>query len=227
MEILNHGQVTENTENVLVLLHGFPGITTRQNKDLAPLFYEQLNWPSVIVFYPGLSVNPGKFTYTEAYSLVKKTLEKLININPNIKINLYGHSFGGYLSLRLAKDFNKNIGKLFLLSPLLHIISKDFFEELITKLYTEQNYLDRHSMSDLYADHQKFVTGYGPKELKEFLTQKNVKIYQARLDTITPTAIALDFVKDSQIEYEESEQDHSFLTDRMEVFNKALAFFKS
>lgn len=226
MEVLVHGQIDKNTENIVVLLHGFPGITTKQNRDLAPLFYEKLGWPSVIVFYPGLSINPGKFTYTEAYALVKKTIKNFLELNPNLKIHLYGHSFGGYLSLRLAKDFNKNIEQMFLLSPLLHVIDKDFFTELINKLYTEHSYLDRYSLEELYEDHNKFGIGYHPNELKSFLTSKRVKIYQSRLDTITPTPIALEFIKDSNIQYEESEQEHSFLTDRMEVFDKALDFFK-
>lgn len=226
MEILVQGQINQNTENVLVLLHGFPGITTHQNRDLAPQFFEKLGWPTVIVFYPGLSMNPGKFSYTETYSLVKNTLNDLLEKNPNLKINLYGHSFGGYLSLRLAKDFNKNIERVFLLSPLLHIIDKDFFTELINKLYTEHSYLDRHPLEYMYDNHQQFVADYDPKDLKVFLMSKKVKLYQARLDTITPTAIALDFVKNTSIQYEESEQEHSFLTDRLEVLNKALEFYQ-
>lgn len=226
MEVLVHGQINHKTENIIVLLHGFPGITTKQNRDLASLFYEKLGWPSVIVFYPGLSVNPGKFKYTDTYALVTKTVKGFLELNPDLKIHLYGHSFGGYLSLRLAKDFNKNIEQIFLLSPLLHVIDKDFFTELINKLYTEQSYLDRYSLEELYEDHKKFGVGYFPDELKPYLTSKKVKIYQARLDTITPTSIALEFIKNTNIQYEESEQDHSFLTDRMEVFNKALDFFK-
>jgi pimeloyl-ACP methyl ester carboxylesterase len=226
MEILVQGQIDQNTKNVLVLLHGFPGITTQQNRDLAPHFFEKLGWPTVIVFYPGLSMNPGKFTYTETYSLVKTTLNDLLAKNPHLKINLYGHSFGGYLSLRLAKDFNKNIGKIFLLSPLLHVIDKAFFTELINKLYTEQSYLDRHPLEYMYENHQQFVADYDPKDLKVFLSSKKVMLYQARLDTITPTAIAKDYVKDTNIKYEESEQEHSFLTDRTEVLNKALEFYQ-
>lgn len=226
MEILVHGQIDQNTKNIVVLLHGFPGITTKQNRDLAPLFYEQLDWPSVIIFYPGLSVNPGKFTYTEAYALVTNTIKGFLVKNPDLKIHLYGHSFGGYLSLRLTKDFTKNIEQIFLLSPLLHEIDPAFFKELIDKLYTEQSYLERHSLETLFEDYQKFIVGYDPAELKKYLRSKRVKLYQARLDTITPTPIAVEFVKNTAIEYEESEQDHSFLTDRTEVLNKALEFFK-
>lgn len=226
MEILVQGEIHQNTKNVLVLLHGFPGITTKQNRDLAPLFFEQLGWPTVIVFYPGLSVNPGKFTYTETYSLVKKTFNELLAKNPHLKISLYGHSFGGYLSLCLAKDFNQNIERVFLLSPLLHIIDKVFFTELIHKLYTEQSYLERHPLEFLYSDYQQFLVNYDPQELKVFLASKKVMLYQARLDTITPTAIAKDFVKGTLIEYDESEQDHSFLTDRNEVLKKAIEFYK-
>lgn len=225
MEILVHGQIDQNTENIVVLLHGFPGITTQQNRDLAPIFYEKLGWPSVIVFYPGLTMNPGKFSYTETYSLVTRTLKSYLEKNPNLKINLYGHSFGGYLSLRLAKDFNKNIERIFLLSPLLHIISKEFFTEFVGKLYTEHSYLERFPLEDLFNDHQKFVHDYDPQDLKVFLQSKKVKLYQSRLDTITPTATALEFVKNTNIQYEESEQEHSFLTDRMEVCHKALEFF--
>lgn len=226
MEILVHGQIDKSTQNIVVLLHGFPGITTKQNRDLAPLFYEKLGWPSVIIFYPGLSVNPGKFKYTETYELVTSKIKGFLAINPNLNIHLYGHSFGGYLSLRLAKDFTNNVKQIFLLSPLVHVIDKEFFTELINKLYTEQSYLERYSLEELYEDHKKFGVGYYPDELKPYLASKRVMMYQARLDTITPTAIAKEFVKNTNIHYEESEQDHSFLTDRMEVFNKAYDFFK-
>lgn len=226
MEILVNGQVDKNTENVLVLLHGFPGISTKQNRDLAPLFHEQLGWPTVIFFYPGLSMNPGKFTYSETYESLKRVLNGLLEKNPNLKINLYGHSFGGYLSLRLAKDFQKNIAKVFLLSPLLHILDHKFFTEFITMVYTEHSQLERHSLEYLYDNHEKFVQDYDPKDLKAFLLPKKVKVYQARLDTITPTAIAKEFVKGTSIQYEESEQEHSFLTDRTEVLNKAVEFYK-
>lgn len=226
METLVHGEINKNTDNVLVLLHGFPGISTKQNRDLAPLFHEKLGWPTVIVFYPGLSMNPGRFTYSETYDLVKKTLNGFLDLNPNMKINLYGHSFGGYLSLRLAKDFNKNIGKVFLLSPLLHVLDKTFFTDFLTMVYTEHKHLEKHSLEFLYDNHLQFVENYDPKDLKSFLMSKKVKVYQARLDTITPTAIAKEFVKDSSFEYEESEQEHSFLTDRLEVLNKAVEFYQ-
>ena len=226
METLVHGTIDQNTSVVNILLHGFPGISTKQNRDIAPVLTEKLEIPSIIVFYPGLSVNPGRFKYTKAYKLVCDTLTKCLETNKNIKFNLYGHSFGGYLSLRLAKDFNSHIEKIFFLSPLLHVISDQLLEELVTKLYRENPQLERHTLEEFYEDHKVFVPGYVPDELKPFLSNINVKLLQSAGDTITPTTIAKDFVKDSKISYEESWQDHAFTQDRNEVIEKVLNFFK-
>lgn len=225
METLIHGTITADTKRVNILLHGFPGISTNQNRDLAQVLFEKLGIPTIIVFYPGLSVNPGKFKYTKAYKLVCDTLRNCLDINKDIKFNLYGHSFGGYLSLRLAKDFNAHINKIFFVSPLLHVISDQLLEELVTKLYKENPQLERHSLEEFYEDHNIFVPGYKPEELKPYLSNLNVKLLQSKEDTITPTSVAKEFIKDTEIQYEESWQEHAFTSDRQEVFHKVVSFF--
>ena len=227
METLVLGAIDQNTNCVNILLHGFPGISTKQNRDLAPVLYEKLAIPTVIIFYPGLSINPGRFKYTKAYQLVCDTLKQCLKTNKNIKFNLFGHSFGGYLSLRLAKDFKAHINKIFFLSPLLHVISDQLLEELVTKLYRENPQLERHTLEEFYADHSLFVPGYRPDELKPYLSGINVHLLQSKEDTITPTSIAKDFVKDTSIKYEESWQEHAFISDRQEVFDKVVSFFRS
>lgn len=227
MKTLTHGQINENTKFVNILLHGFPGISTNQNRDLASVLFEKLGQPTTIIFYPGLSIHPGRFKYTTAYQLVCDTLNECLQINKNIKFNLYGHSFGGYLSLRLAKDFNQHIDKIFFLSPLLHVISDELLEELVTKLYRENPQLERHTVEELYENHRLFVPGYEPFELKKYLSNIKVHMLQSKEDTITPTSIAKDFVKDSSIQYEESWQEHAFISDRQEVFDKVVRFFSS
>ncbi|AZZ37176.1 hypothetical protein CIK05_10375 [Bdellovibrio sp. qaytius] len=225
MEFLVHGEITADTKRVIILLHGFPGISTKQNRDLAPILFEKLGIPTAIVFYPGLSVNPGKFKYTTAYKLVCDFLNQCLAKNKNIKFEIFGHSFGGYISLRLAKDFNSHIEKIFLLSPLLHVISDQLLEELVTKLYRENSQLERHSLEEFYEDHNLFVPGYHPDELKKYLANIKVKLLQSKDDTITPTAVAKEFVKDTTIKYEESWQEHAFTSDRQEVFDKVVEFF--
>lgn len=41
METLVHGTIDQNTERVNILLHGFPGISTNQNRDIAPVLTEK------------------------------------------------------------------------------------------------------------------------------------------------------------------------------------------
>lgn len=227
MEFLVHGEITKNTKHVVILLHGFPGISTKQNRDLAPICSERLDAPTTIIFYPGLSVNPGKFKYTKTYDLICKFIRQCLEMNRDMKFSLFGHSFGGYLSLRLAKDFNNHIEKIFLLSPLLHVISDQLLEELVTKLYTENSHLERHTLEEFYEDHKKFVPGYEPDELKKYLSNIKVKLLQSKEDTITPTPVAKNYVKDTSIVYEESWQEHAFISDRQEVFDKVVAFLQS
>lgn len=226
MEYLVHGQINKDTERVIVFLHGFPGISTGQNRDVARACFEKLGIPTAIIFYPGLSVNPGRFKYTSTYQLVCQFLRQCLETHKNMKFDIYGHSFGGYLGLRLAKDFNQHIEKIFLLSPLLHVISDQLLEELVTKLYTENPQLERHTLEEFYQDHRLFVPGYHPDELKPYLANINVKILQSKDDTITPTPIAKEFIKGTSIKYEESWQEHAFISDRQEVIDKAVDFFK-
>lgn len=227
MEFLVHGDIDKSTKHVVILLHGFPGISTMQNRDLAPVCFEKLSIPTAIIFYPGLSINPGRFKYTTTYELVCQFMRQCLELNKDIKFYIFGHSFGGYLSLRLAKDFNSHIEKIFLLSPLVHVISDEFLAELVTKLYTEQSYLERHSLTEFKEDHKKFISGYEPDHLKQFLSNKKVKLLQAKDDMITPTPIAKNYVKDTAIQYEESPQEHAFIGNRQEVFDKVVAFFQS
>lgn len=227
MEFLVHGNIDKNTERIVILLHGFPGISTKQNRDLAPICFEKLKIPTAIIFYPGLSINPSKFKYTKTYELVCQFMRQCLEVNRDIKFFIFGHSFGGYLSLRLAKDFNKHIEKIFLLSPLLHVISDQLLEELVTKLYTENSQLERHSLEEFYEDHNKFVPGYEPENLKKYLSNIKVKLLQSKEDTITPTPVAKNYIKDTAIQYEESWQEHAFISDRQEVFDKVIAFFQS
>ncbi len=226
MEFLVHGDIDKNTKHVVILLHGFPGISTKQNRDLAPICFEKLDIPTAIIFYPGLSMNPGKFKYTKTYELICQFIRSCLEVNSDIKFSLFGHSFGGYLSLRLAKDFNKHIEKIFLLSPLLHVISDQLLEELVTKLYTENSHLERHTLEEFYEDHRKFILGYEPDHLKKYLSNLKVKLLQSKDDNITPTPVAKNYIKDTTIQYEESWQEHAFLSDRQEVFDKVVAFLK-
>lgn len=106
------------------------------------------------------------------------------------------------------------------------MISDQLLEELVTKLYRENPQLERHTLQEFYEDHKIFVPGYVPNELKPFLANINVKMLQSAGDTITPTPIAKDFIKDTKISYEESRQEHAFTQDRQEVIEKVLSFFK-
>lgn len=227
MEYLVHGTIQDNTKEVLIFLHGFPGISTKQNQDLAQLYFEKTMIPTIILFYPGLSIHPGTFAYTKTYHFVKSYIQQLISKYPNIKINLFGHSFGGYLSLRLAKDFNHHIHKIFLLSPLLHVISDDFIRNYVTYVYENNPQLDRQNIDDLIRDHHVFIQNYDPQDLKKYLENKSVFLLQAQKDHLTPTENALDFVQKSSIQYKESSQEHSFLADRNEVLQEIIHFFDS
>lgn len=226
MNFLLHGEVNSQTEKVILLFHGFPGILSKQNRDLAEALWSQLKIPTVIFFYPGLSVSPGKFSYTRAYQEIIDFINQILSLNSGMELKLFGHSFGGYLSLRLLKDFTKNINQIFLLSPLLFIMSEEFLSEFVAKVYAENPNLERYDIHFLKKDYQNFVQGYNPQELKKITYQKNIKLLQSKADIITPTPIAIEYVQNTEISYEESEQEHGFLTNRQEVINKALHFFK-
>lgn len=216
------------SNELFVFLHGLPGIRTRQNQDLAENLFKTLNKNSVLFFYPGAGVAEGIFSFQKTYALVKNFIQEVILKNPNIKIHLVGHSFGGYLSLRLCKDFPESIQTIFLLSPLVFVLKERSMVDLFNSIQASHPEVKTADMKSLQEDYQKFIEGYDPIELKKYLNHKKIKYVQSAPDDITPASSARAYINDlPTIEYIEIDQDHSFLVDRNEIKNLFVQFVQN
>src|SRR6478672_9105527 len=100
----------------VVSLHGFPSVRSKQNRELAQGIADALNCRVRVILYPGLS-SDGLFSFSKTIDALLAEFPSLIE--PENKINLLGHSFGGFAAILLAATYPKLIKKMVLLSPLL------------------------------------------------------------------------------------------------------------
>lgn len=220
------GSLTSNSKQLALFLHGLPGIRSKQNQDLAQNLYEELGVPSLVLFYEGLGVSEGVFSFVQTYKQVTRTVNSVLEQSPDLKIHLIGHSFGGYLSLRLLKDYTHHLKSIFMLSPLLFLLTPDQLQSLFTHIYESYPQLKPASLEHLQKEYQVFTQGYNPEYLKTLVDSLPVKLVQAQNDEITPADYARRFITSTNIQYLEVNQEHSFITDRTEVKNILLDFIK-
>lgn len=209
----------------VVSLHGFPGVRSKQNREIAQGIADALSCRVRVVLYPGLSTE-GKFSF-------ERTIDALLKEFPNIaehRIDLVGHSFGGFSAILLASRYPQLVHKLVLLSPLLKFASTadqalSFFKNIITS----NDGISTESPEDLAMEFEELSKGFNVAQLvAELSPSMPVKFMQARTDTITPTVIAEDLRKyfRGKIDYELVEQDHSFLLDRPTLAKKIAEFLR-
>ncbi|WP_163102784.1 alpha/beta hydrolase family protein [Peribacillus alkalitolerans] len=96
----------EGPHGTVVLLHGFPG--GMMNLDLASEL-QQEGWNVLVINYRGAWGSQGSFSFSHSIEDVRSALQYLKesdvakenHIDPN-RIGLIGHSFGGFLALKVA-----------------------------------------------------------------------------------------------------------------------------
>lgn len=210
----------------VISFHGFPGIRSKQNREIAEGISNHLSRRARVVLYPGLSAE-GEFSFT-------KTIDALINEFPALveekKIDVLGHSFGGFNSLLMASKYPEFINRLALLSPLLKFASTvpqaiSFFKNIVTV----NSGINTRSAEDLGHEFQQLSLKYKVEDIIANIDPKiKIEMLQARNDQITPTAVAEEFQKyfKGDFKFKLVDQDHSFLTDRPELAKEIANFFK-
>ena len=209
-----------------IFLHGFPGIRSKQNREIAQGFVNSGGGDAHVLLYSGLTQAPGQFTFTSCLAEVHAYLEKLVTPKSQ-SFNLVGHSWGGFLSLTIAERFQPFLRKMVLMSPLLY-----FWEESESTKFFEETLKNNPGIqigtaSERGAEFETFGTSTPPDRLIRSVTpETEVLFLQAREDDVTPTSIALEKVKlfEKFPTFELVDTDHSFILNRERITKRISNF---
>lgn len=231
LQFIDYGDKSSTLK--VISLHGFPSVRSKQNREIAQGIADELQCRVRVVLYPGLSCS-GLFSF-------KKTIEAMVTQFPELtadegkvsqKIDLLGHSFGGFAALLLAAEYPQLVRRMVLLSPLLKFspsasdVSAFFRNILSTNSNASLNTLTPDELGQEFHDLSKIYQT--EKSIERLDPKLKVKLMQARGDTVTPTAIAEEFRRHFKcdLNFELVEQDHSFLVDRLALSKQIAQFFK-
>lgn len=214
--------------NATVFLHGFPGVRSIQNRDIAERASRETGRHCYVPLYEGLGFSEGEFSFRNCRASVESFVAELISKHG--KIDLVGHSWGGYLSLGLAAKHGPLIEKLVLMSPLL-----DFFTiDICDQSFTETAKLNPQLKLGKIEDRAREFTEVGGEVTAKSLAEKvdtatRVFILQAATDDITPEKFSRELIGSFKVtpKYELVSTDHSFLIDREAAAAKVIAALKA
>lgn len=225
-----YGTQSPHQSRRTVFLHGYPGVRSRQNRDLAEGVAKDVGRESHVLLYAGLTQAPGEFSFQTCLEDVHAYVADLVRRFG--QIDLVGHSWGGFLALTLVEKFESSIGKLALLSPLLQ------FPELAIQTGIQAHFkkmaIENPSLvlGDLSERANEFTHLGKAKPIDELIrslpAQLRILFLQARVDPITPTEIAEKkrALFPSSTIYELVDTDHSFLTGRDWLRERLTAFLR-
>ena len=218
MRILNFG----HTGTATLFLHGFPGVRSKQNQDLAEKA-AKLGRRCFVPLYEGLGQSDGEFSFLKCREQVRVFAADLLSQYE--KIDLVGHSWGGYLALGIAADAKEKVSRLVLMSPLLHFFTLDLAQQAF-RLTAEGNpTLNLGSTDDLAREFHTLGTKDRAEEsARDISIDTSVSIFQAATDDTTPASYAQNLVNlfRRRPPYEEVATDHSFLVDRSLALDRVL-----
>jgi pimeloyl-ACP methyl ester carboxylesterase len=218
MKVLEYGDSGPAT----LFLHGFPGVRSKQNKDLAEKA-AAMGRRCFVPLYSGLGQADGDFTFLSCRSDVQTFARDLLERFGSI--DLVGHSWGGYLSLGIAAEAQEKIGRLVLMSPLLHFFTLDLAKQAF-RMTADGNGELRLGETDVLA--REFHTLGNKDRAEEYArrisTETRVSIFQAKNDDTTPASYVENLVNQfkQRPQYEVVATDHSFLIDRDRALDRVL-----
>jgi pimeloyl-ACP methyl ester carboxylesterase len=198
-------------------LHGFPGLRSIQNRDIAQPVSELNGNTAQVLLYEGLGCAPGEFSFSRCREAVVNHFRKHLDGNPG-QIDVVGHSWGGFLALQIAGQFPDRIRKLVLMSPLLKFFSETDACEGFKMTAEEYPVLSLGDTAKLARD---FVEVRNKFPLEPIIA--NLKIptlfLQARVDDRTPLDVAEEYRTkfSNDLIFEILDTDHSFLEDRPQI----------
>lgn len=227
-----YGESRAPEEPRLVFFHGYPGVRSKQNRDIAESLAMSLGSEAHVLLYSGLTQAPGEFSFQACMADVEAYLESIL-VQAKGPIDLVGHSWGGFLALNTVYKYKKFIRRLALMSPLLYFPTPSsqpddrlrlYFEEMAREnpalqLGRTEDRLQEFAALGRTHDVDAYIASI-PKEVP-------VLFLQADKDEITPTAIALDKQKKflCPLTFELVPTDHSFLTARDALAERLRRFF--
>jgi len=221
MKVLEYG--SQNPGRATLFLHGFPGVRSKQNKDLAEKAARTTNRKCFVPLYAGLGQAEGDFSFTRCRAQVQLFASELIAKHGSI--DLVGHSWGGYLALGLAAEHQEKIGRLVLMSPLIYFFTLDIAKQAF-QLTAEGNADLKLGVTDELA---REFHALGNKDraddfAKAISLETKVSIFQAANDDTTPGSYVENLVNQfkKRPSYEVVATDHSFLIDREAALDRVL-----
>ncbi|MES2857413.1 MAG: alpha/beta fold hydrolase, partial [Bdellovibrionota bacterium] len=172
-----------------LFLHGFPAVRSQQNRFYAELVSQRLNRETTVLLYDGLGFSDGVFSFSKTLAAVEETFLEFVKQADAAKekIDLVGHSWGGFMSLNLASKYASSISRLVLMSPLLKFgeatRSRDAFEQ--TAKANPQLVLGDHATlgNDFVEVGAKIPI---EKLIHSIPASLDITLLQAKDDSITP-----------------------------------------
>lgn len=222
MNVLGFGKDNRDGRAAL-FLHGFPGVRSKQNRDLAERAANEKGRRCYVPLYTGLGHSEGEFSFLKCRDEVYELADKLISQNGSI--DLVGHSWGGYLSLGLAALHVERVQTLVLMSPLVWFFTKDICQQAFGM--TAKDNADLNLGNTDERAHEFFKLGNldcAEEFARRISTQTTVSLFQAATDDTTPVSYAEALVNQfkKRPRYEVVNTDHSFLLDREQALTRVL-----
>lgn len=230
MEILAFGPQAEKQDNtgpLTVFMHGFPAIRSRQNRDLAEKVAELRGAPVQLLLYSGLGHAPGVFSFERTLEDVRGFFTELAKEQAGRKIDLVGHSWGGFLSLQMIKEFPHLVRRLVLMSPLLGFGEAEAVRSSFENTRDQNPKLSLEPSAKLAEEFSRIGERYPTQESVAAVPESiDVLFLQAKNDDITPTPVALKRIPlfRRAPELRLADNDHSFLSNRDELAREIAEF---
>jgi pimeloyl-ACP methyl ester carboxylesterase len=217
MLTVEYGDSQGPTQPLLVFLHGFPGLRSKQNRDLAEQAANGVSGKSFVALYSGLGQAPGQFSFSGCLLDVRGFFHDLMTKWPDRQFTLVGHSWGGLMALILASEFPSRIHSLVLLSPLLDFKGENgqgIGREEFIEMGREHPEISFGGADFLSADFDNLGKQIDiPAVIEKIPAQTQILFLQAKNDKITPESVAKQLLPHfrATVSYREIEVDHSFL----------------
>lgn len=226
MEVVHYQGTGSANGRLIVFLHGFPSVRSKQNREIAAAVSKETGRPTELLLYSGLGHASGKFTFSGCLAEVSGYFENLFN-GPVKHVDLVGHSWGGYLALTMASRYPDRVRKLVLMSPLLWFASEERVVGGFAESREENPQIDFGDLDSLARDFCRIGRAHPSETLIAGVSPATEVLFlQARIDPITPADIAI--TKKGLFQhppvFELTNNDHSFLSDRPELSSRIARF---
>ncbi|GEM_PF-2287382 len=213
-----------NADDLVIFLHGFPSLRSKQNRELAEIVSRENSCEVLLPLYSGLGFSEGRFTFSGCMDQVvdwaTSLMRQRLNQGWKGRVQLVGHSWGGFLSLRLAQisEIKASLNRMVLMSPLVHFAQAGDVARAFAQMTARTELrLDLPEIDILAHDFSKVGQAYPAQRLIENLSPDlEVSYLQAKVDQMTPVESA-NGMRGSfrcHLDFRLVDQDHSFLTDR-------------